>query len=56
MGTMRIFNSRLSISKPWNSGAGGEKKREEIIHKVDKVPYFIRDQLSLFFLKGEKVI
>lgn len=50
---MRIFDYHLSISKPGNSGAVGEQKRKEIIHKVDKVPYFIWDQF-LFFFKGGK--
>lgn len=51
---MRIFNHPLSISKPWNSGAVRAEKKEQIIHKVDKVPYFIRDQLLFFFFLGGK--
>lgn len=52
MGTMRIFNHHVSISKPWNSEATGEEKRE-IIHKVGKVPYFFHLRPTLFF-KGQK--
>lgn len=56
MATRRIFNHHLSISKPWNSRAVGEEKREEIIHKVGKVPYFfhLRPTLFFFFFEGGK--
>lgn len=55
MGTMRIFNHHVSISKPWNSGAIREEKRE-IIHKVGKVPYFfhLKPTLFFFFFRGKK--
>lgn len=46
MGTMRIVNTAYLSASPATLGRW-ERRKEEIIHKVDKVPYFTRDQLSL---------